>query len=101
MIPYSRYARILAGALRGPRTTALEEYRLPLRVSPLDVELTRMNNGRYVTLMDLGRVGIALRCGLLPTMLGGGGPHWSPRCPSATAVRCESGSASISTRRRS
>ena len=75
MIPYSRYAQVVGGALRGPKLTALDEYRLHLRVSPTDVELTRMNNGRYVTLMDLGRVGLSLRCGLLPSMLR---RRWTP-----------------------
>ena len=75
MIPYSHYAQIVADAVRGPTMSALDEYRLHLRVSPFDVELTRMNNGRYVTLMDLGRVGIALRCGLLPSMLR---KRWTP-----------------------
>ena len=75
MIPYVRYTRLVADAIRGPKLSPLDELRLPLRVSPADVELTRMNNGRYVTLMDLGRVGLALRCGLLAAMIR---RRWTP-----------------------
>ena len=75
MIPVFRYAQVAGRALHGRRMTALDEYRVPLRVAPSDVELTRMNNGRYVTLMDLGRVGLALQCGLLPSMLR---KRWTP-----------------------
>jgi len=75
VIPYFRYAGLVVGAMRGPKLSALDELRLRLRVSPGDVELTRMNDGRYVTLMDLGRVGLALRCGLLPAMVR---KRWTP-----------------------
>lgn len=32
-----------------------------MRVQPQDVEVRRMNNGRYLTLMDLGRFDLAMR----------------------------------------
>ncbi|MEO6417846.1 MAG: acyl-CoA thioesterase [Polyangiaceae bacterium] len=75
MIAYARYAQIAGQTLRGPKMNALDEFRISMRVSPGDVELTRMNNGRYVTLMDLGRVGLAFRCGLLPPMVR---RRWTP-----------------------
>ena len=49
-----------------PRFTAS---RLNLRVWPNDLDLfAHVNNGRYLTLMDLGRLHIAMRAGLLKVM---------------------------------
>jgi acyl-CoA thioesterase FadM len=75
VIAYRRYAQIVGQAVGSPKMTVLDEYRIDLRVSRADVELTRMNNGRYVTLMDLGRVGLALRCGLFGSMIR---RRWTP-----------------------
>jgi acyl-CoA thioesterase FadM len=75
MIPYIQYAKVVASSLSAPKLSLLDEYHLPLRVSLADVEVTRMNNGRFVTLMDLGRVGLCVRCGLLPAMLR---KRWTP-----------------------
>jgi acyl-CoA thioesterase FadM len=57
------------GALRG-RVPPLAEVRLPLRVWPDDVDFyLHVNNGRYLTLMDLGRFQLAARTGLLELMV--------------------------------
>jgi acyl-CoA thioesterase FadM len=75
MIPYATYARLAATSLIVPSVSPLDELRLSMRVSAFDVELTRMNNGRYVTLMDTGRIGLALRCGLLASLIKN---RWAP-----------------------
>jgi len=54
---------------REPLVPHLEPSRLELRVWPNDLDLFRhMNNGRYLTLMDLGRLHIVIRSGLLGVM---------------------------------
>lgn len=51
---------------RKPAASVLDEVRLPLRVLPNDLDLfLHMNNGRYLTLMDLGRFALMYRTGLL------------------------------------
>jgi acyl-CoA thioesterase FadM len=53
------------GALRRSPLQLLEESVLPLRVLPNDLDLNvHMNNGRYLSLMDLGRMDLVLRNGL-------------------------------------
>lgn len=81
MIFYSRYASVVGEALLAPRLHVLDEFRVGLRVWPGDVELTRMNNGQYLTLMDLGRVGLAVRCGILPSMVR---KRWTPLVAAAS-----------------
>lgn len=44
----------------------LGESVLTFRVLPTDLDLNgHMNNGRYLTLMDLGRIDLTIRCGLM------------------------------------
>ena len=46
-----------------------ETFRLPFRVWPNDLDTNlHMNNGRYLTLMDLGRVDMMIRIGMLKEM---------------------------------
>ncbi|MFI2751874.1 acyl-CoA thioesterase [Cellulomonas sp. P22] len=48
----------------GQRPSAFDEGRTPLRVMPNDLDLLRhMNNGSFLTLMDIGRVDMMVRCG--------------------------------------
>lgn len=66
MYPYLRVARILAGALVKPRLELEDGSELRLRVWPNDIDVyPEMNNGRYWTLMDLGRYDLAARTGLM------------------------------------
>lgn len=74
-LPLFAFARILGDTLRGPKLHPLDEYRVPLQVTLADLEVFRMNNGRFVTAMDIGRTGLALRCGLLPAMIR---QRWTP-----------------------
>lgn len=50
---------------RPPLASAEDTGRLTFRVWPLDLDLSlHMNNGRYLTLMDLGRLDFVVRSGL-------------------------------------
>lgn len=46
----------------------LEESVLSWRVLPNDIDITKITNDRFIALMDLGRMDIAFRVGLIKTM---------------------------------
>ena len=51
------------------RLGVIQEGRMRLRCWPNDLDTNmHMNNGRYLTIMDLGRLDLILRTGLLPVM---------------------------------
>ena len=59
------------GALRRPALGLLDESEVSLRVLPNDLDLNvHMNNGRYLSLMDLGRMDLVLRNGLAKVAFG-------------------------------
>jgi acyl-CoA thioesterase FadM len=64
---YLRLLRILAAALfRRGDITPLETAELTFRVLPNDLDPNwHVNNGRYLTVMDLGRIDLTLRMGFL------------------------------------
>lgn len=47
----------------------LDESVLNLIVLPNDIDIWKISNDRYIALMDLGRMDIAFRCGLLKLMI--------------------------------
>jgi acyl-CoA thioesterase FadM len=60
----------------GRRLGILDESVVQFRVWPMDLDINlHMNNGRYLTLMDLGRLDFIVRIGLLPIALR---RHWHP-----------------------
>ena len=66
MYPYLRLFRILSTGKSGKRTDLREERVLSLRVGLFDIDpFIELNNGRHLTLMDLGRFDLAKRTGLL------------------------------------
>ena len=73
------YLRVLWLLLRLPfvrRAAVLAPSRLRLRVWPTDCDFNlHMNNGRYLTLMDLGRTHLVAQTGLLRLMLK---RRWNP-----------------------
>jgi acyl-CoA thioesterase FadM len=73
--------RVLVAALVGDRIAPLGEsvVRLRVWVNDLDTNL-HMNNGRYLTIMDLGRLDFIVRTGLGSIMLK---RHWRPMVGSA------------------
>ncbi len=65
MYPYLRLLRILASARSKPTLTLLDESVLHYRAGPFDIDLfMELNNGRHLTLMDLGRFDLSARTGL-------------------------------------
>ena len=64
-----RLLRVLVSALFRPRLEPLDESVVRFRVLPNDLDFNlHMNNGRYLTLMDLGRVDLLVRSGLVRQM---------------------------------
>jgi acyl-CoA thioesterase FadM len=60
---------VALASLRRPRLGPLDESVLRLTVLPTDLDLNgHLNNGRYLTLMDLGRVDLLLRTGVVTAM---------------------------------
>lgn len=65
-----RMLRVVLASLFGPRLHPLDESVVRFRVLPNDLDANlHMNNGRYLTLMDLGRVDLLLRAGVVRLML--------------------------------
>ncbi len=65
MYPYLRLASLVVSQRRKAPTGLFETHRLPLTCWPVDIDgFLEMNNGRILTLYDLGRFGLALRSGL-------------------------------------
>jgi acyl-CoA thioesterase FadM len=63
---YFRLLSVLLGLIGLPRKGLLEESRVPFRVLPTDCDINfHMNNGRYLSLMDLGRVHLMAQLRLL------------------------------------
>ena len=66
MYVWLRLPRIIASAKLSPRTDPLAEIRTPLRVLPGDIDAYQhLNNGRYLTLCDIGRYDWSSRTGML------------------------------------
>ncbi len=73
---FFRLLRLLLTARWRGRLGPLDESVLKLRVWPVDLDVNlHMNNGRYLSVMDLGRVDVILRTGLLCRCCGGAGLH--------------------------
>jgi acyl-CoA thioesterase FadM len=73
---YFRLLLLLLRIRRLPRRGVLDESRAAFRVLPNDCDINfHMNNGRYLSFMDLGRVHLMAQTGLLPVILKQG---WMP-----------------------
>ena len=60
-----RLIRIVIAAFLRPRLDMLDTSELTMRVWPNDLDLNlHMNNGRYFTVMDLGRIDLMIRTGV-------------------------------------
>ncbi len=67
---YLRLFVLLFRLIGLPRKGPLEESRVGFRVLPNDCDINfHMNNGRYLSFMDLGRVHLAAQSGLLRVIL--------------------------------
>jgi acyl-CoA thioesterase FadM len=72
---YLRLLGVIVASLAAPRLAPFETSVLRLRTWPSDVDVRRANNGRYVTLMDLGRVDYLARAGFLRALVA---RRWQP-----------------------
>jgi acyl-CoA thioesterase FadM len=64
-----RLLYVLLGSLRRPRLGPADESVIRLVVLPNDLDTNlHLNNGRYLTLMDLGRVDLLVRLGVVREM---------------------------------
>jgi acyl-CoA thioesterase FadM len=74
--------KVILACLWRPRLDLLDGSVVHLRVWPNDLDLNlHVNNGRYMTLMDLGRFDLIFRMGMLRVFLQRG---WKPLACSAT-----------------
>jgi acyl-CoA thioesterase FadM len=65
MYPYARLASVMFSERRKPRLGPFETHHLGLRCLPHDLDgFFEMNNGRILTLYDLGRFALSIRIGL-------------------------------------
>lgn len=77
-----RVLAVLWGALRGPRRNPLDPSVLSFRVLPNDLDPNwHMNNGRYLTIMDLGRLDLTIHSGLMRAVIRN---RWMPVLGGAT-----------------
>lgn len=73
---YCRLILLLLRMWRTPARALLDESRVAFRVMPNDCDLNfHMNNGRYLSFMDLGRVHLMRQTGLLKIILA---EKWMP-----------------------
>lgn len=70
MYVWTRLAKVVGVGLLAPRRGLLEPSVLEFRVWPVDLDTNlHLNNGRYLSLMDLGRWDLLLRAGLVGALL--------------------------------
>ncbi len=73
---YLRLLWLLLRLWRTPQRTLLDESRVAFRVMPNDCDINfHMNNGRYLSMMDLGRVHLMRQSGLLKVIIA---EKWMP-----------------------
>ncbi|MEJ6393435.1 acyl-CoA thioesterase [Gymnodinialimonas sp. 2305UL16-5] len=65
MYPFARLTAVTFAERRKPRLGLFDTHRLSMTCLPWDIDgFVEMNNGRILTLMDLGRFALAIRVGL-------------------------------------
>jgi len=80
--PWIRAAKVGTHALAGSGLKMTGTSRIRLRVWPGDLDaMMHLNNGRYLSLMDLGRLDLGLRAGLVPLLRR---RSWTPLLAAAT-----------------
>jgi len=96
MYPYLRSARVLLAAQFGPRLDFDGESVVKLRIGLGDIDIfPEVNNGRHLTLMDMGRFDLAVRSGFWKTIhregwgltVGGASVRFRHRVPPLSRVR--------------
>ena len=96
MYPYLRTARALVTAQFGPRLTFDSESVLGMWIWLGDIDVFwELNNGRHLTLMDMGRFDLAVRSGFLKVLhregwgltVGGASVRFRHRVPPFSRIR--------------
>ncbi len=96
MYPYFRLARVLVATQFGPRLSFDQEGEIDLRIWPGDIDFyPEVNNGRHLTLMDLGRIDLGARTGLFRVLhrqhwgltVGGASVRFRHRVPPFRRIR--------------
>jgi acyl-CoA thioesterase FadM len=73
---FLRLLWLFVASPRRPQVSPFGPCRTPFRVLPTDLDILRhVNNGVYLSLMDLARVDLMIRCGLAPKLRARG---WFP-----------------------
>lgn len=82
MFPFLRLGKVVATARSRPALGPLEDSVITMRVWPGDLDQNRhLNNGRYLTMMDIGRFDLVSRTGLMTHLLKN---RWYPVVTAAT-----------------
>lgn len=82
MFPFARLAKTVAAARARPPLAPLDASVIDCRVWPGDLDQNRhLNNGRYLTMMDLGRFDLVARTGLMRHLVK---HRWHPVVTAAT-----------------
>jgi len=82
VFPFLRLGKVLAVARTRAPLAPLDDSVIELRVWPGDLDQNRhLNNGRYLTMMDLGRFDLVTRTGLMKHLVRN---RWSPVVTAAT-----------------
>jgi acyl-CoA thioesterase FadM len=96
MYPYFRLAKVVLAAQFGPRLRFDQRSEIGLRIWPGDIDFyPEVNNGRHLTLMDLGRIDLAARTGLFGVLhrhywgltVGGASVRFRHRVPPFRRIR--------------
>ena len=99
MYPYLRFARVVLASRFGPRLAFDSESVLGLRIWLGDIDLfPEVNNGRHLTLMDMGRFDLAVRSGFVKVLhregwgltVGGASVRFRRRVPPFCRIRLRS-----------
>lgn len=69
MYPFLRLVRVLLSGRAAAKGSLLDESSVAFRVMPTDLDTSvHLNNGRYLTMMDLARFDLIMRAGLFREM---------------------------------
>lgn len=69
MYPYLRFGALVLRERRLPRKGLYDTHKMPMTCLPVDIDaFAEMNNGRILTLFDLGRFALSIRVGLFDVL---------------------------------
>jgi acyl-CoA thioesterase FadM len=69
MYPFLRLAKTIFQSNKKPAISYIEQDEIEFRCHPWDIDMfMEMNNGRILTLYDLGRTALSVKCGLMRTL---------------------------------